>query len=142
MAIDSIGTLGSTQFQPRALQNPAQQQSGGPSVQQLLQEGTQQPQGSQPASAPVQTQTANAVQQPSNTQPSQQAVPPAANDGGSTVQTITDLLNQQTRFAVEPQQDTDQPETAPSSALNYGANGAANQSQSPNQPGRFVSLSI
>lgn len=146
MAIDSIGSLGSAQFQPRPPQNSGTQNSGTDNltVQQFLQ-NPQQGSQAQGSSAPVQTQTTNAVQQPGNTQQSQPANPQAANDTPDTRQTLSDFLNQQTRQAAEPssqQPGTTQPQTASNSALNYGADGAANQTQNPNQAGQLVSLSV
>lgn len=146
--IDSLGAYAgasAAQYQPR--QTPPSSQNGGEdnrgqTIQQYLQSAQQggQDQG-------VETQTTGAVVQATNAQQSQQGNRAANNDNGSTIQTLSQTLNRLSNVGSarpEPanQPETTQPETSPTSALNYTASGAASPTQSPTDAGRRVSLSV
>ena len=138
--IDGVASYGPSapqQFQPRPPQNnsPAGNDTGSdnPAVRQFQVNPGQTP----PASPPTaETQTANAVQQPNPSQPAASPQPPASNDGSSNALSLSEIL-EQANSQPSPQNDPEPP-----SALNYNANGAANQAQKPAQAGQLVSLSV
>lgn len=138
--IDGVASYGSVslqQFQPRPPQNnsPANNQSGSdnPAVQQFQVNPAQNP----PAAAPTaETQTANAVQQPNPAQNSPPPAPSANNNGSGNALSLSEIL-ERANAQPAPQNDPEPP-----SALNYNANGAANQAQKPTQSGQLVSLSV
>jgi hypothetical protein len=132
MAIESIGSPGIAQFQPRNQQPSETDNNAVQSFVQNLQEaGRNQPQAE---TAPaVQTQTAAAVQQPAQSQQSERP-------GTAAAPSFQEFAAQSN----EPQDAAERPEAGQNngSALNYSASGATNSSTNPGQAGRLVSLSV
>jgi len=133
MAIESIGSSGIAQFQPRNTQPTESDNNAVQSFVQNLQEAgrSQQPSETTP---PVQTQTSSAVQQPVQSQQSERP-------GTAAAPSFREFIEQQN----EPQsQAAQRPQAGQnnSSALNYTAGGTANAPAGTGQTGRFVSLSV
>lgn len=131
MAIESIGSSGFAQFQPRPQQTETDNNAVQSFVQNLQEAGRSQP--SPETTPPVQTQTSNAVQQPTQSQQSQRP-------GTAAAPTFQEFNAQQN----EGPQRGERPEAGQNnnSALNYTASGAPNAANNPGQAGRLVSLSV
>lgn len=132
MAIESIGSSGIAQFQPRP-----QQSNFGTDNRAVLEQdnarssaqASEQPAAQQAA----QPQIPNAVTQP---QPSNASERP----GTAAAPTFQEFVSQQN----EGPQRGERPEAGQNnnSALNYTASGAPNAANNPGQAGRLVSLSV
>lgn len=136
MAIDSISS-GNIAPQFPIRQQPSNPASGtdNNAVRDFLQNNQQDNRFQINTAAPTQTQTTNAVPQSNAGQRSETAQPGGTNDGGSTINDLTQQLQQQ-----QPQADAEPP-TSRNSTINYSASGTPNAQQNPNQSGRLISLS-